>query len=291
MSIKQRKKLRATLAVVLSIVGIFTMAVCVVTSTQATLAATEIVWNGERDRALAVDIAAVQNMTRKNASGTKITSNAHSADFPGIYFIWDSKQKDNGYLKVHAGVFDAYESFTLTAKESKTYWDFAIAPQSGQAKTDDGCYVFFIPKVYGKKNINMVFIGEAAAVVPITTTTATTTTTTTTTAPVTTVTTTAAPRNPGIVITGSWTIWGNNIASVDGNGFSGEFDSPVVAAGLKYAYEDASLDSASTLVAAVLASPFSSMLMGLKSGTWYFAAYVELADGTVVLGEMKSAVY
>ena len=112
------------------------------------------------DKDAAVNIEAVKNDTRKNASGPKITSNAHSADFPGIFFIWDSKQKDNGYLKVSAAVFAKYESFVLTAKESNTYWDFPIAIQEGQKMTSDGCYVFYIPKVYNNKNINMVFLSE-----------------------------------------------------------------------------------------------------------------------------------
>ena len=126
----------------------------------------KLVWNGAADAAVAVNIDAVANDTRKNASGPKITSNAHSADFPGIYFIWDTKQKDPGYLKVAAWVFDAYESFVLTSKESNNYWDFPIAVQEGQTKTDDDCYVFFIPKVVEKDskgkffNINMVFISE-----------------------------------------------------------------------------------------------------------------------------------
>ena len=120
-----------------------------------------IVWKGADDIAVAADIDAVENAARKNASGPKITSNAHSADFPGIYFIWDSKQSDSGYLKVLASVFEKYDSFILTAKVSNTYWDFDIAIQSGQIKTTDDCYVFFIPKVAEvAKNINMVFIGD-----------------------------------------------------------------------------------------------------------------------------------
>jgi len=116
------------------------------------------VWNGDSDKAVAVNIAAEENNTRHDASGIKIASNAHSADFPGIYFIWDSKQKDNGYLKVAAYVFAKYESFTLTAKEADIYWDFLITLQEGQQMTEDGCYVFFIPKANGNKNVNMVFI-------------------------------------------------------------------------------------------------------------------------------------
>ncbi|MCL2117869.1 MAG: hypothetical protein FWH27_05515, partial [Planctomycetaceae bacterium] len=120
----------------------------------------EVKWYGASDRAVAVNIGFKENDSRKNASGPKITSNAHSKDFPGIYFIWDSKQSDNGYLKVNAAVFDIYESFTLTSKESNKYFDFVIAPIDGQVSTADGCYVFYIPKVYNNKNINMVFIGE-----------------------------------------------------------------------------------------------------------------------------------
>jgi len=119
-----------------------------------------IACDGKLNKSVAVDINATQNNTRKNASGAKITSNAHSADFPGIYFIWDSKQKDNGYLMVEASVFAKYESFVLTSKESNTFWDFPIALQAGQKTTAEGCYVFYIPKVYNNKNINMVFISE-----------------------------------------------------------------------------------------------------------------------------------
>ena len=41
----------------------------------------DIVWNGANDREVAAVIKAVQNDTRKNASGPKITSNAHSGNF------------------------------------------------------------------------------------------------------------------------------------------------------------------------------------------------------------------
>ena len=123
-------------------------------------AVSEVVWKGDSDKAVAQNIGEIRNDTRKNASGAKIPSNAHSADFPGLYFIWDAKQKDNGYLKVAAEVFELYDSFVLTSKESNTFWDFKIAVQPGQQKTADNCYVFFIPKVYNNKNINMVFLSE-----------------------------------------------------------------------------------------------------------------------------------
>jgi len=119
-----------------------------------------IVWNGESDKAAAQDTAKVQNMNRKNASGIKITSNAQSDDFPGIYFIWDSKQKDSGYLKVSAYLFNVLENFILTTKETNTYWDYVIALFEGQELTADNCYVFFLSGADNNKNINMVFIDE-----------------------------------------------------------------------------------------------------------------------------------
>jgi len=145
---------------ILSAVLSFVIALVAVVPAFAKQPVSTVVWNGETDKAVAANIKEERNDTRKNASGAKITSNAHSADFPGIYFIWDSKQKDNGYLKVEASLFNQYESFTLTAKESNAYWDFEIMPQEGQKKTADDCYVFFIPKSYNNKNINMVFVGE-----------------------------------------------------------------------------------------------------------------------------------
>jgi len=118
-----------------------------------------IVWNGASDIAVAVQIDDIENSTRSNASGPKIPSNAHSADFPGVYFTWDPKQKDVGYLKVEASVFEKYRFFILTTKESNKYFDFAVIPQPGQKLTADNCYVFYIKKVTDK-NINMVFVSE-----------------------------------------------------------------------------------------------------------------------------------
>ena len=107
---------------------------------------------------------------RSNASGDKISSNAHSADFPGLYFYWNDKQKDPGVLLVKPEVFDLFVSgsFILTAKNSNAYWGYDISPKTG--KLVDGVYVYNIPRnvMYldkkGKqvteelKNINMVFI-------------------------------------------------------------------------------------------------------------------------------------
>ena len=120
-------------------------------------------WNGDADdKAAAAIIDATQNNTRKNASGPKIASNAHSKEFPGIYFIWDAKHDDSGYLKVSADLFDEYANFVLTLKESDTYWDLLIEVMPGQQKTADNCYVFFIPMACGNNRINKVFISVGA---------------------------------------------------------------------------------------------------------------------------------
>ena len=147
-------------------------------------AVSSIVWLGQPDIDAAVEVIPTAS-DRKNASGPKITSNAHSADFAGVYFRWEQKQKDSGYLKVEPEVFEKYGGFILTKKVSNTYWDYEIKLQSeDQPTSDDGCYVFAIPdgKVYvgdgftldgipkkklvdnkaasGNFNINMVFIPE-----------------------------------------------------------------------------------------------------------------------------------
>ena len=100
------------------------------------------------------------NTTRSDASGMKITSNAHSFDFPGIVFVWDEKQKDNAYLKVDARIFSKYVYFIITIKEGSTYYDYRIEPPvgGGWQLTYDECYIISIPKQ--KQGINMVFIDE-----------------------------------------------------------------------------------------------------------------------------------
>ena len=134
---------------------------------------------------------------RGNASGDKISSNAHSADYPGLYFYWDDKQKDDGVLLVAGYVFDYFQDeytwtlpnvdkkkaateikveggFILTAKNSNNYWGFVITKSTGKIiDTINGVniYAYAIPKQIqfvnpnnGKndkedlKNINMVFI-------------------------------------------------------------------------------------------------------------------------------------
>ena len=117
-------------------------------------------WNGEVDKTIAKNIDAVENTTRSNASGPTIRSHKYNADFPGIFFIWDFRQNDSGYLKILAGLFNLYESFTLTSKESNTYWDFVIKPQAGQDITEDGCFIFFLPRARNNRDINMVFVSK-----------------------------------------------------------------------------------------------------------------------------------
>jgi len=269
---KNSKRVQTLLAALLSLATVFTVAFCVMQNMEPTAAASSnIVWNGAPDRAVAADIAAVQNTTRKNASGAKIPSNAHSADFPGIYFIWDSKQKDNGYLKVDAGVFGAYTSFMLTSKESNTYWDFEISPQPGQSLTGDGCYVFFIPKVYNQKNINMVFI---AAAIPVEEPTPEPTT--------------ESPRLVEVV-TGTWISRGNLMAHVQDSAYQ-NVPGAVVETGILYSL-DPGMAADVMRVSGSAGSPFSLWAINLSEGDWYYQAYVRTAAGDYFYGEIKSATY
>src|SRR5688572_14492674 len=119
-----------------------------------------LVWNGDADKNVAVNVDGA-NSTRSNASGPKITSNGNSADFPGLYFLFDANQKDRGYLKVHAEVFRKHASFTVTTKAANAYTDFLITPGSGQQRSSDGAFVFLIDDAASNKNINMLFIDEA----------------------------------------------------------------------------------------------------------------------------------
>jgi len=113
---------------------------------------------------------------RSNASGDKITSNAHSGDYPGLYFYWNDKQKDDGFLKVDPAIFTWFEEdwFIVTAKNSNAYWDYKIVLNEGYV-TSEGYLLYQIPRYFmyteannknGKvtevkdelKNINMIFI-------------------------------------------------------------------------------------------------------------------------------------
>jgi hypothetical protein len=113
---------------------------------------------------------------KDDASGDKIPSNAHSADYPGVYFYWDDKQKDDGVFLVKKEIFDLFDDgyFYLIAKNSNNYWDYLISPSTGY-EIKPGVFAYRIPKQFqwlsynpnnGKtkeekedlKNINMVFI-------------------------------------------------------------------------------------------------------------------------------------
>jgi hypothetical protein len=115
---------------------------------------------------------------RGDASGDKIPSNAHSADYPGLYFYWDDKQKEDGVLLVNENIFDYFADdytytlpgtnikkdakdfktitfakddpgFVLTAKNSNNYWGFKIAKSTGKIiDTVNGVniYAYAIPK-------------------------------------------------------------------------------------------------------------------------------------------------
>lgn len=108
---------------------------------------------------------------KNDASGDKITSNAHSGDYPGIYFYWNEKQKEDGILKVDPDVFKWFEDgkFYITAKNSNAYWDYWILQEEG-IPTDGGYLLYQIPRYFmlldknnkitndELKNINMIFI-------------------------------------------------------------------------------------------------------------------------------------
>ena len=109
---------------------------------------------------------------KTDASGDKIPSNAHSGDYPGVYFYWNDKQKDDGILKVDPAVFDLFDDewFYITAKNSNAYWDYRILPEQG-VPTSEGYLLYQIPRYFmykdknnkevkdELKNINMIFIG------------------------------------------------------------------------------------------------------------------------------------
>jgi hypothetical protein len=154
-------------------------------------------WKAEYSKSANKGTPAPNLYDRGNASGDKIPSNAHSADYPGLYFYWDDKQKDDGVLLVSEWVFDLFQDeytytlpnvdkkkpateitveggFILTAKNSNNYWGFVITKATGKRiDTVNGVdiYAYAIPKQIqfinpnnGKndkedlKNINMVFI-------------------------------------------------------------------------------------------------------------------------------------
>jgi len=175
---KTQKSIISTILVLVLVVGCFA-ALPLMTSAASAPVPGEPGWDVKYKAAKVIapslgPAADIPNNPRDNASGDKITSNAHSADYPGLYFYWDDKQKDNGVLLVSDWVFDLFAKgeFILTAKNSNNYWGYTITPDDGQLI--DGVYAYGInkqikynevdnkgkvsAKVDDLKNINMVFI-------------------------------------------------------------------------------------------------------------------------------------
>jgi hypothetical protein len=114
---------------------------------------------------------------RTNSSGEdKISSNAHSARLPWMYFNWNERQRDDGLLLVHQNMFASFRdnSFILTTQNANTYFDFPIiregATQILTGADGGNVYIFKIPRQLQilhsngqprqmeQKNINNVFI-------------------------------------------------------------------------------------------------------------------------------------
>ncbi|MCL2060795.1 MAG: hypothetical protein FWH01_17350, partial [Oscillospiraceae bacterium] len=92
-----------------------------------------------------------------DASGDKITSNAHSGDVDGIYFYWDDNNKSvlDATLLVADFFFDFIKgevgerSFTVTAKNSNAYWDYEIVEGAGFVLAGaDGVSAYKIPRFF-----------------------------------------------------------------------------------------------------------------------------------------------
>ena len=135
-------------------------------------AAKAFVQSASKDKALPKTALEPKESKKTDASGDKIPSNAHSGDYPGLYFYWNDKQKDDGILKVDPDVFDLFKNgeFYITAKNSNAYWDYLILPDKG-VPTSEGYLLYQIPRYFmysdknnktvndELKNINMIFIG------------------------------------------------------------------------------------------------------------------------------------
>jgi len=94
---------------------------------------------------------------RTDASGDKITSNAHSGDVPGLYFYWDDNNKSvlDGTLLVADSFFDLVKgeagsrAFTITAKNSNAYWDYEIVEGAGNVVVKgSGVSAYKIPRFF-----------------------------------------------------------------------------------------------------------------------------------------------
>jgi GH35 family endo-1,4-beta-xylanase len=123
-------------------------------------AAAGIDWYGYQDKLLAIQVSGQVN-PRGSDSGVRITSNAYSAEFPGIYFTYDSYLKDIVFVKACASLFKRYASFTVTTKAANVYTDYVIAPEPSQQRTRNDCFVFVLDDPASDKHINMAFIDSA----------------------------------------------------------------------------------------------------------------------------------
>ena len=121
-----------------------------------------IVWIDEADTAVAVNTETTLEEDVLNIPDSTISSDTYySAEFPGIYFVWDNDTIC--FLKVSESIFNAYESFVITTKESNTYRNFKITLQGEQQKIADNSYVFLIPKSNNNTSIDKVFLSEFVA--------------------------------------------------------------------------------------------------------------------------------
>jgi hypothetical protein len=103
-------------------------------------------------------IVPTENPDRANATCEKYPYGPFGPRITGLFFTPWGDQSPDAYLKVHPSMFDVYNYFILTTKNSDQYWDFKIMPAEGQALTRDGCYLFAISKQ--EYTIDTVFVDE-----------------------------------------------------------------------------------------------------------------------------------
>ncbi|MCL2772382.1 MAG: hypothetical protein FWD71_03445 [Oscillospiraceae bacterium] len=139
---------------IISLVLAIIMSFGVLPFTMLAVSAADITWNDISDPAVAIDLNGIQNTERNNSSGQSIPSNAHSADFPKIYFAWVGTSDKESYLKIDASLFSDFKTLVVTAQENSSYYDFKIE-KPDQAPID-GYYVFHLNKP-GAQDFNQVW--------------------------------------------------------------------------------------------------------------------------------------
>ena len=171
---KTQKSIISTLLVLVLVVGCFA-ALPLMTSAAPAPVPGNPGWKAEYSASANKGTPTPILWDRGSADGDKIPSNAHSADYPGLYFYWDDKQKEDGVLLVNESVFDYFQDgytytlpnvdkkqaasevvfakgdpgFVLTAKNSNNYWGYKIAKSTGKViDTVNGekIYAYAIPK-------------------------------------------------------------------------------------------------------------------------------------------------